>query len=76
MDLAHMQKLYDLGRLSDVMAVAENQDDSWHLDCHDLWGHVLHLTDNRGEPRRFHSLDSASRVARDIGFSEIQVVEH
>lgn len=76
MDMAHMRTLYEIGRLSNVMAVADNAEGSWQVDCRDLWGHTLHLTTTRGEPRRFNSLDAASEAAHDIGFREIQVVEH
>lgn len=76
MDLPHMRTLYEIGRLSDVMAIPNNQDGSWHLDCHDLWGHTLHLTTAKGEACHFPSLDAASEAAHDIGFREIQVVEH
>ncbi len=76
MDLYHMRTLYEIGRLSDVMAVADNRDGSWHLDCHDLWGHTLHLTTARGEPCQFPNLDAATEAAHDIGFQQVQVVEH
>lgn len=71
-----MRTLYEVGRLSDVMAVADNQDGCWHLDCHDLWGHTLHLTTPQGEACRFNNLDEVSEVAKTIGFSEVKVVEH
>lgn len=76
MDMAHMRTLYQIGRLSNVMAIADNAEGSWQVDCHDLWGHTLHLTTARGEPCRFPSLDAASEAAYGIGFREIQIVEH
>jgi hypothetical protein len=76
MDMAHMRTLYQIGRLSEVMAIANNTEGCWHLDCHDLWGRTLHLTTARGEACHFPSLDAASEAAYDIGFREIQVVEH
>ncbi len=76
MDMPHMQALYNIGRLSDVVAIADNQQGNWHLDCHDLWGHTLHLTTSSGQALHFSNLDEASAVAKDIGFNQIQIVEH
>ena len=76
MDMPHMRTLYEIGRISNVMAIPNNKDGSWHLDCCDLWGHVLHLTTASGDVCRFPSLDAATEAAHDIGFQEVQVVEH
>ena len=76
MDMPHMKTLYEIGRLIDVVAVADNQDGDWHLDCHDLWGHTLPLTSSKGQLLHFNNLDEASAVAKSIGFTEIQIVEH
>ncbi|MYM63320.1 hypothetical protein [Pseudomaricurvus sp. HS19] len=76
MDMPHMRSLYQIGRISNVMAIPNNKDGSWHVDCCDLWGHVLHLTTASGEVCRFPSLESASEAAHDIGFQVVQVVEH
>ncbi|GAB3092025.1 hypothetical protein G8770_04900 [Aestuariicella hydrocarbonica] len=76
MDLSHMRTLYEIGRITDVMAVADNKDGSWHIDCHDLWGRTLHLTTTTGDACHFTSLDAASEAAHDIGFKEIHIVEH
>ena len=76
MDLPHMRTLYDVGRLSDVVAIADNHDNSWHLDCHDLWGHTLHLTNKHGTMCQFKNLDKATLAAKSIGFEDIQVLEH
>ena len=76
MDLPHMRTMYDVGRLSDAMIIASNHDNSWHVDCHDLWGHTLHLTHKDGAACHYKSLDQATQVAQSIGFHEIHVVEH
>jgi hypothetical protein len=76
MDMPHMKTLYDIGRLSEIIAVADNSDGNWHLDCHDLWGHTLHLTSTSGKALHFSNLDEASAVAKNIGFEQVQIVEH
>ena len=76
MDLPHMQALYQTGRLSDAVAVMDRTDNSWLLDCHDLWGHTLHLTEEDGETCHFGNLQEAESAARQIGFSNLSDVEH
>ncbi len=76
MDMPHMKTLYDIGRLSDVVAIADNPSGNWHLDCHDLWGRTHPLTSASGKALHFSNLDEASAVAKTIGFEEVHIVEH
>jgi hypothetical protein len=75
MDIQHMHTMYETGRLMDAVAIPSREDHGWHVDCHDLWGHTLHLTTQQGQPCNFTNLDSASEAAQKIGFNEIRIVE-
>ncbi len=76
MDLPHLKNMYNVGRLSDVVAFHSNLDDRWHLDCHDLWGHTLHVTTLKGEACHFTSADKAVMAAKSIGFSSVVITRH
>jgi len=76
MDLVHMRTMYDVGRLSDAMIIASNSHNAWHVDCHDLWGHTLHLTTEDGSSCYYETLDKATAAAKSIGFQQVAVVEH
>lgn len=73
MDLPHLKTMYSTGRLSDVVAFHSNDDHQWHLDCHDLWGHTLHVTKRNGEACAFRSAEKATMAARSIGFQDVIV---
>jgi hypothetical protein len=73
MNLPHLRTLYEIGRLSDVVVFHSNLDQKWHLDCHDLWGHTLHVTTPKGEACNFTSSDKARMAAKSIGFERVQI---
>lgn len=76
MDLSHMRTMYDTGRLSEAMIIASHEDNSWLVDCHDLWGHTLHLTNHSGDALHYDTVDNATKAARAIGFNQVGVIEN
>ncbi|ROS01128.1 hypothetical protein EDC56_1556 [Sinobacterium caligoides] len=73
MDLPHLRDMYSTGRLSDVVAFYSSDDDQWHLDCHDLWGHTLHVTTVKGATCHFVNSDKAIMAAKSIGFDSVVI---
>ncbi|CAH0991274.1 hypothetical protein SIN8267_01376 [Sinobacterium norvegicum] len=73
MNLPQLRTLYEIGRLSDVVVFHSDADHQWHLDCHDLWGHTLHVTTPKGDNCHFTSSDKAMMAAKSIGFSRVVV---
>ena len=66
------------GRLLELTLPAEpsEQGEGWRLLLHTDTGETLVLTDHTGRERLYHSLDHATEVGRDIGFSSVRVEEH
>jgi len=76
MDLIHAKAEFNAGRLHDAAAEPSEQGEGWRLLLHTDTGETLVLTDHTGRERLYHSLDHATEVGRDIGFSSVRVEEH
>jgi hypothetical protein len=67
---------FEAGRLSGAAAEPSEQGDGWRLLMSTKTGETLVLTDHSGRERLYHSLDHATEVGRDIGFTSVRVEEH
>ena len=76
MDIMHAKAELETGRLSEAVVEPSEQGEGWRLLLHTKSGDTLVLTDHAGRERLYHSLDHASEVGRDIGFSSVRVEEH
>ena len=76
MDIVHAKAEFEAGRLSEAIAEPSGQGDGWHLLLHAKSGDTWVLTDHAGRERLYHSLDHASEVGREIGFSSVRIEEH
>lgn len=76
MDLMHAKAEFEAGRLHEVAAEPSEQGDGWRLLLRVKSGEIVVLTDHAGRERRYHSLDHATEVGRDIGFDAVRVEEH
>ena len=76
MDLMHAKAEFEAGRLSEAAAEPSEQGEGWRLLLHTKSGETLVLTDHAGRERLYHSLDHATEVGRDLGFSCVRVEEH
>ena len=76
MDLMHAKAEFDADRLSEAAAEPSKQGDGWRLLLRSKTGEIQVLSDHAGRERLLHSLDHATKVARDIGFNSVRVEEH
>ena len=75
MDLMHAKAEFEAGRLNEVVAEPSTQGEGWRLLLHTETGETLLLTDHSGRECRYHSLDRAAEIGRDIGFGSLRVEE-
>lgn len=75
MDLLHAKAEFEAGRLHEAVAETSEAGGGWRLLLHGVSGETDVLTDHSGRERLFHSLDHATEVGRDIGFSSVRVEE-
>lgn len=76
MDLLHAKAEFAAGRLNEAAAEPSEQGGGWRLLFHTDSGETRVLTDHSGRERLYHSLDHATEVGRDIGFTSVRVEEH
>jgi hypothetical protein len=76
MDLLHAKAEFEAGRLSEVVAEPSTEGGGWRLLLHSVDETAAVLCDHSGRERLFHSLDHATEVGLEIGFSSVRVEEH
>lgn len=76
MDLLHAKAEFEAGRLGEAVAEPSTEGSGWRLLLHGVGASTDVLTDHAGRERLFHSLDHATEVGREIGFSSVRIEEH
>lgn len=76
MDLMHAKAEFEADRLIEAVVEPSKESDGWRLLLHTAKGETLVLTDHSGRESLYRSLDHATEVGRDIGFSTVRVEEH
>ena len=74
MDLLHAKAEFEASRLSEVVAVPSTEGGGWLL-LHSVDETAAVMCDHSGRERLFHSLDYATEVGLEIGFSSVRVEE-
>ncbi len=75
MDLDHARAEYEAGRLVEVVIEPADAGNGWMVVVHGSDGGSSKLTDHSGVEKVFHSIEHATDIARNIGFSTIRVEE-
>lgn len=73
MTINELRVLYRDQRLVEAIVEPADQDGSWVVEFRDSRGGILALTDVHGEQCQYHDLDSASKSAMAVGFSQVRV---
>lgn len=75
MRLREVQWMQEAGKLSEAVIEPCDQGNGWQLDFHDTHGGHMILTNENGHIRLFHNVDSATRVAQDVGVGQVRISE-
>ncbi|GEA52876.1 hypothetical protein VIN01S_36800 [Vibrio inusitatus NBRC 102082] len=73
MTINELRVLYRSERLVEAIVEQADQDGLWVVEFRDSRGGILALTDPQGEQRYYNDLDSASKSAMAVGFSQVRV---
>lgn len=74
MTINELRVLYRSKRLVEaIVEPADQEEGSWVVEFRDTHGGMLALTDPSGEQCHYTDLDSASRSAMAVGFSQVRV---
>lgn len=74
MTINELRVLYRSKRLVEaIVEPADEEDGAWVVEFRDCEGVILALTDPQGEQCYYTDLDSASRSAMAVGFSQVRV---
>jgi hypothetical protein len=73
MTINELRVLYRTKRLIEAIVEPADQEGSWVVEFRDSNGGILALTDPQGEQCYYADLDSASRSAMAVGFSQVRV---
>lgn len=75
MDIETAHARFLAGELSEAVIEPAEQGNGWMLLLRERGGRLLKLTDHSGVEKIYHSLDHATELAKQIGFSEVRVEE-
>ncbi len=75
MELEQVKSAFEAGRLREAIIEPSPTGNGWLIMFREAEGDLVKLTDHGGTPRIFHSLDNATKVTSDIGFTSIRVEE-
>ncbi|OBT16368.1 thymidylate kinase [Vibrio sp. UCD-FRSSP16_10] len=73
MTINELRVLYRSERLVEAIVEQSSQDGLWLVEFRDSHGGILALTDPQGEQHYYSDLDSASKSAMAVGFSQVRV---
>jgi hypothetical protein len=75
MDLDTARERFRAGELDEAVIEPADEGNGWMLLVREHSGKLIKLTDHSGVEKIYHSLDQATELAREIGFSEVRVEE-
>lgn len=75
MDLDTARGRFQAGELEEAVIEPADEGNGWMLLLRERGGGLVKLTDHSGVEKVYHSLDHATELARQIGFSEVRVEE-
>lgn len=75
MDLDTAKARFEAGELEEAVIEPADEGNGWMLLLRQRDGKSVKLTDHSGTEKVYHSLDHATGLAREIGFSEVRVEE-
>ncbi|MGH1462302.1 MAG: hypothetical protein ACRBB6_09710 [Neptuniibacter sp.] len=74
MNISELRGLLLTGHIREGILKSTGQ--GWAVALEDETGQQFPLTDNTGHEKHYHSLDNATSILRDMGVSNICVVEN
>jgi hypothetical protein len=75
MELARVRSEFEAGRLREAVIEPSPTGNGWLVLFREADGELVKLTDHVGADVLYHDLDSATKLANDIGFATIRVEE-
>ncbi|WP_207062213.1 hypothetical protein [Motiliproteus sp. SC1-56] len=75
MEYYDVQLGYQMGALKEAIIEPGSRGNGWVILFRDVDDSLSPLT-NAGQARIFHNLDNATRLAKDLGFRRVSVLEH
>ncbi|WP_261816108.1 thymidylate kinase [Vibrio gallicus] len=75
MTINELRVLYRSQNLVEAIVEPGAQEGAWMVEFRDSDGGVLILTDVHGEQCQYSDLDTASRTAMAVGFTQVRVEE-
>ncbi len=75
MELDQVKSEFQAGRIREAIIEPSPTGNGWVIMFREADGDLVKLTSHGGVPRIFHSLDNATKVANEIGFTSIRVEE-
>jgi hypothetical protein len=75
MDLDEIRRHFEAGRLSEAVVEPSASANGWVLLFKVDHDQMVPLTDHAGQPKVYHSLEAATKVARELGFQMVHVEE-
>ncbi|MDE1460928.1 hypothetical protein [Spartinivicinus poritis] len=75
MEYAKLQTMVNCHQVREGLLKTSETGNGWAVVVEDLSGHQFPLTDQHGHEKLYHSLDNATGVLRELGVTQINVVE-